>query len=73
MDGESFRFIIMPDLFIAACAAPVGLLWPCKDAGGWGVDETFLCLGGILWGERCLFKGGQRGDNVRTMGKATEI
>lgn len=36
MDGDSFRFIIKPDLFIACLcsAAPVGPLWPCKDAGG---------------------------------------
>lgn len=44
-----------PLLFIAwlgwGWTAP---LCPSKDAGGWGVDETFLCPEGILRGPLCL-------------------
>lgn len=54
---------------LLALCGPVRML---GEVGWWGrgADETFLCPGGILWGERCLFKGGQQGDNTRTAGKA---
>lgn len=77
MDRDSFGFILMRDLFIAwlrrACWPSVALLGCWGWGRGCGADETFLCPGGILWGERCLFKGGQQGDNTRTAGKALEI
>ena len=77
MDEDSFGFIRAPLLFIALlCRARSALLCPCKDAGACGVDETFLCPGGILCGERLLVWGlgcgGQKqGNNARS--KATEI
>lgn len=55
-------------IYSLAAQCMLALCGPVRMLGGGG-GETFLCPGGILWGEFCLFKGGREGDNTRTAGK----